>query len=146
VRHGILAVFVLFSGLTVHAFPQKLEKVLFPGPGTESPSPGQKADKEREKRELIARCKTRIVKKDLLPQPKDWQWGKDEKYRGAPVTSYNIQEDGSIANAKLKRGSGVRGIDEYALNIVKGRKYEAVPGCPGVESTETVIIDFQAKN
>ena len=106
----------------------------------------QKADEESEKRELIARCKTKIVKKTPRPEPKDLQWGKDEKYRGAPVISSTIQEDGNVVNVKLERSSGVRWIDEYALQTVKGRKYQAMPGCPGVETKETIIIDFQGNN
>ena len=106
----------------------------------------QKADEESEKRELIARCKTRIVKNDLPPQRNDWHWGDDEKYRGAPVISYTIQEDGSVIDLKLQRSSGVKGIDKYALQTVKGWKYRAMPGCPGVDTTVTLIIDFQGKD
>ena len=72
--------------------------------------------------------------------------GDDEKYRGAPVISYTIQEDGSVIDLKLQRSSGVKGIDKYALQTVKGWKYRAMPGCPGVDTTVTLIIDFQGKD
>jgi TonB family protein len=106
----------------------------------------KKQEKSKDQSELIARCKTQIIKRNLQPQPKNWQIGKDEAFRSSPQVSYTIQEDGTVSNLKLKRGSGVRGIDEYALNIVKGRKYQPMPGCPGVDATETVTIDFQSKN
>ncbi len=102
----------------------------------------RKADENKEKQELIARCKTKMLKKGLRLAPKGWEFGKDEKYRGAPTVSYTIEPDGSVANAKLTRSSGVRKIDEYALQSVRGWKYQAMPGCPGLDSQATILIHF----
>jgi hypothetical protein len=103
----------------------------------------KKPDKSKEEKELIARCKTKLIKNGRPQGPKNRKWGKDETYQHAPVISYRIEEDGSVTNVKLKRGSGVQWIDEYALGWVKSRKYRAMPGCPGIETTENIIIDFQ---
>jgi len=102
-----------------------------------------KQEKSKDEKELVARCKCKLIKNGRPAEYKNQKWGKDEKYRGAPVISYTIKEDGSVTNVNLKQGSGVRWIDEYALEWVKGRKYQAMPGCPGVDTTETIVIDFQ---
>ena len=102
----------------------------------------KKPEESKGKKELIARCKPRQIKKDQSPEPKNWKWEKDETYRGGPVISYTIEEDGRVTNVKLKRSSGVRKIDEYELEQVKNRKYKAMPGCPGIETTESIEIDF----
>jgi TonB family protein len=113
---------------------------------TANPSSGpdeKKQEKTKEEKELIAACKTKLIKKDGPPEPKDWKWGKDGRYRGGPTISYTIEADGNVTNVKLKRSSGVRKIDEYELASVKRQKFKPMPGCPGVETTETIIIDFQ---
>jgi TonB family protein len=102
----------------------------------------KKPEKSKEEKELIARCKSKLIKNGPPPEPKKWEWGKGEKYRDHPVVSYTIEEDGTVTNVKLKRASGVRKIDEYALQSVKGQRFEAMPGCHGIETTETIIIDF----
>src|SRR5260370_29691720 len=119
-----------------------LTLLVFAGANHSSGQAEKKSEKNKEEKELIARCKSKLIRNGRPTKPKNWEWGKGEKYRGAPEISYSVQEDGKIANVKLKRGSGVRQIDEYALEWVKGRKYQAMPGCPGIEITETVIIDF----
>jgi TonB-like protein len=117
---------------------------LFSSGATSASRPGEnKQEKSKDERELIARCKCKLIKDGRPAESKNQKWGKDEKCRDAPVISYTIKEDGSVTKLKLKRGSGVRWIDEYALEWVKGRKYQAMPGCPGVDSAETIIIDFQ---
>jgi TonB family protein len=103
----------------------------------------KKPEKGREEKELIARCKRKLIKNGPSPEPKKWEWGKGEKYRDHPVVSYTIKEDGTVTNVKLKRTSGVRKIDEYVLQSVKAQKFEAMPGCPGIETTETIIIDLR---
>ena len=103
----------------------------------------KKPEQTPDQQELAKRCKTKLLKEAPPAEPKDKEWGKDEKYRGAPTVSYTIQADGSVTNVRLKRKSGVRWIDEYALALVKSRKYEAMPGCLGIETAETITIDFQ---
>src|SRR5262245_6835192 len=75
----------------------------------------KKLEKSKEEKELIARCKSRPIKKKLPEEPKNWKWEKGETYRGGPVISYTIQEEGTVTNVKLKRTSGVHKIDEYYL-------------------------------
>lgn len=103
----------------------------------------KKPEKSKEEKELISKCKSRLIKNVPPPEPKNWLWGKGETYRGGPVISYLIEEDGRVTNVKLKRSSGVRKIDEYEMEWVKGLKYQAMPGCPGVETTEAINIDFR---
>ncbi len=119
-----------------------LTLLVFAGANHSSGQGEKKPEKSKEERELIARCKAKLIKKAPPPEPKNWEWGKGEKYRGAPVIAYSIEEDGRVTDVKLKRGSGVRAIDNYALEWVKSRRYAAMPGCPGIETTETIIIDF----
>jgi TonB-like protein len=102
----------------------------------------KKPGKSKEEKELVARCKSRLIKSGPAPEPNKWEWGKDETYRGGPVISYTIEEDGNVTNVRLKRSSGVRKIDAYYLASVRGRKYQAMPGCPGIETTESMTIDF----
>lgn len=105
------------------------------------------AQKEQEKsqkeKELIAQCKTKLIKNDPPREAKDWKETKGETYHNPPLISYFIEEGGKVTNVKLKRSSGVRKVDEYAIEWAKGRKYKPMPGCPGIETTESVIIDFQ---
>jgi TonB family protein len=103
----------------------------------------KKPEKSKEEKELIARCKTRPIKNALPKEPKNWKWEKGEKYHGGPTISYTIEEDGTVTNVKLKRSSAVRKIDEYYVAWVKGSKYEAMPGCSGIDTAFSITIDFQ---
>jgi TonB family protein len=66
----------------------------------------------------------------------------NESYRQSPVIKFQINEDGSVSNARLVRSSGVKDIDKKVLKAVSSWKYEAVPGCI-LDSEMTVIIDWE---
>jgi len=61
----------------------------------------------------------------------------------SPLIAFQIAESGEVINAHVKRSSGIRDIDDSALNSIQSTKYSARPGCPLIESEADVIIDFR---
>lgn len=114
---------------------------LLPGPVF-----GQAADHpltDRETRELVAKCRTKPLKSKgpKISLPPHWL-GKNEKYRGSPSVSFSIAPDGTVHDVILKKSSGARKMDEYAMDVIKGWKYKPMPGCPGIQTTTSLTIDF----
>jgi TonB family protein len=71
---------------------------------------------------------------NILPQ---------ETYKGSPLIKYQIQEDGTIFNAKITRSSGVADIDKKVLAAVARWKYKPRPiGCGVIETEMSVNIDW----
>lgn len=66
-----------------------------------------------------------------------------ESYKGPPHIRYRIQEDGTVSDAVVTRGSGVTEIDKKVLDAIVHWKYKLRPvGC-GIAFTEiTVILDW----
>jgi len=54
---------------------------------------------------------------------------------------FDILEDGSVANVKIVRSSGVSDLDKRLVSSVNRLKYKARPGCGIVESTMVITID-----
>jgi TonB family protein len=109
-------------------------------------APAQQSSKkpaDEEVRKLKAKCKATILKRNPQKEPQSFAFARGEKYKNSPVVSFSISEDGSVSNVRLKRSSGVKSIDEYAIQSVKSVEYKPMPGCPGIESQADVTIHFQ---
>jgi len=105
--------------------------------------PQDKQEKhDADQSELIKRCTPKIMKR-LSPKQKSIQVRQGEKSTGfTPIIAFEIPESGKVTNVRLKRSSGIRDVDEYALNWVKSTSYNSRPGCPVIQSEEGVLIDF----
>ena len=64
-----------------------------------------------------------------------------ECYKGSPVLSFQINEDGSVSNVKIIRSSGVRDIDKQTVKTIRGWKYELRPGC-ALDVEMSITIDW----
>jgi TonB family protein len=96
-----------------------------------------------DQKRLIKRCNPVVVKK-AKPQGKTIQVREGEKSTGfTPLIAFQIAESGEVINAHVKRSSGIRDIDDSALNSVKSTKYNARPGCPVIDNEADVLIDFR---
>jgi outer membrane biosynthesis protein TonB len=96
-----------------------------------------------ESKYYVKRCRPRMVHKNTVAKPKTIQARKGEKATGyPPVIAFEILESGEVAKARVKRSSGIADIDTYALNSIRGKKYNSRPGCGIVESEATVLIHF----
>jgi TonB family protein len=74
---------------------------------------------------------------------REFKFRKGEKYRNSPVVFYEVNPDGKPSNVKLMRSTGVKDIDDFAVDWVKKLKYKPAPGCVGFESQMTITIDFR---
>jgi len=105
----------------------------------------EKPEKTNEdQKRLIKRCNPVIVKKPRL-HVKTFQVREGEKSKGfTPLIAFQIAESGEVINARVKRSSGIRDIDDSALRWIQSAKYRARPGCPIIETESIVMIDFSA--
>jgi len=92
--------------------------------------------------QLAKRCNPVVVRKPKLKRRSIQVRDGDKPTGFSPLVSYQITESGEIVNVRLKRSSGIRDVDDVALNFVRGRKYNPRPGCPVIDSEEGVIVDF----
>jgi TonB family protein len=69
--------------------------------------------------------------------------GPGESYRHSPVIALQITEEGSMANVRVVRSSGIKDLDARLIRGVSSWRYYPRPGCGVIESTMTVIIDFR---
>ena len=99
-------------------------------------------DKTNPEREYVQRCTPKVAKSLRHGKAPDIHFRKGERYTHSPVVAFEILESGEIANAVLKRSSGVADADKYALSWVRELKYNKRPGCGVVESKVDVTIDF----
>jgi TonB family protein len=66
-----------------------------------------------------------------------------ESYKGSPKVKYLIQENGTVTNATVTRGSGVADMDKNILDAIANWKYKPRPsGCGVIETEMTVTIDW----
>lgn len=92
----------------------------------------------------VARCTPKVkeqrpIAKDLAVAPR-----KGEKASGyTPLISIQILESGEIANARVKRSSGFANIDAYALEWVRGIRYNSRPRCGVIETNVDVLIHWK---
>lgn len=66
-----------------------------------------------------------------------------ESYKGAPIVKYQINEDGTVSDVKIKRNSGVNDIDRKVVRALFRWKYEQGNGCGIIETEMSVTIDWQ---
>ena len=88
-----------------------------------------------------------MLSEKTAARPKTIQTGKGEKATGyPPVIAFEIRESGEVVNSRVKRSSGMADIDNYALNSIRGKKYNSRPGCGAVESEAAVLIHWFPNN
>ena len=88
------------------------------------------------------RCKPVIVKNGK-PDRGTINVHKGEKSTGyTPLISFQIAPSGDVINIHLKRSSGFRDVDEYALSSLKSSRYNDRPGCPVIDVEASVSVDF----
>lgn len=92
----------------------------------------------------VKKCQPKVVKHGPVPKGSDIVVRKDEKVRGYPVISFQILESGEVTNALVKRSSGLANVDKYALEWVKGTKYNSRSGCGVIESEVSVLIHWMS--
>jgi TonB family protein len=90
----------------------------------------------------IQRCAPRLISKRSGNSP-EFYFRKGEKHKHSPVVVYEILESGEIAHPLLKRSSGVREVDKYALKWVQELQFNKRPGRDVVDSTLEVTIHFR---
>ena len=101
----------------------------------------EKHDADRS--DLAKRCNPTLVKSSS-PKGQSIQVRDGEKSSGCtPIVAFEILESGNVTNIRLKRSSGMRDIDNYALTSVKSQRYNSRPGCPVIESEADILIDYQ---
>jgi TonB family protein len=90
----------------------------------------------------VKRCNPKVVSKEPISEPKTIQVRKGEKASHyPPVIAFEILESGEVANARVKRSSGIADRDAYLLNYIRVWKFNSRPGCGTVE-TEFVGVHF----
>ncbi|HET9837096.1 MAG TPA: energy transducer TonB [Candidatus Angelobacter sp.] len=63
--------------------------------------------------------------------------------RQTPVVEFEILESGATANGRLKRSSGVKDLDDWAMNWTREAKYKPRPGCGVLKTTMSLTVDFK---
>jgi TonB family protein len=97
----------------------------------------------KKKLEYPPECVPRIQDK-ILPLKGPFKILPKETFKAAPSVRFDILQDGSVANMKLVRSSGISDIDSKLLSSVAHSKYKPrPPGCDVIESVMTVIIDWR---
>lgn len=92
----------------------------------------------------VKRCTPKAVKQGTTPK-KGFVRQKGEKASGySPIVSYEIPESGEVVNAKLKRSSGFKFLDDYALGWIRTTRYNSRPGCGIIDTEAGVLINFFA--
>ena len=90
--------------------------------------------------QVATQCNPVLVKKAKL-KPKTIHVRKGEKSTGhTPIIAFQISSAGEVLNAKVKRSSGIRDMDDSALSSIHYRKYNNRPGCPVIDSEADVLI------
>ena len=90
----------------------------------------------------VKTCKPKVVSKRPISEPKTIQVRKGEKATRYPqVIAFEILESGEVVNARVTRSSGIADRDAFALNSIRGWKFDSRPGCGTVE-TEAVGVHY----
>ena len=91
----------------------------------------------------IKRCTPKVEKQRPLPKNVPIAAQKGEKATGySPVISFQILESGEVDNARIKRSSGFAEVDRYALEWIRGTKYNARSGCGVIETNAAISIHW----
>jgi TonB family protein len=93
--------------------------------------------------QIAKRCNPVLVKKSKL-KAKATRLREGEKSTGyTPIIAFQITSTGEVLNARVKRSSGIRAMDDSALSWVSSGRYNSRPGCPVVENEADVLIDIR---
>ena len=66
-----------------------------------------------------------------------------ESYKQSPIIKYQVQEDGTVSNVTLTRGSGVADIDKRLRDAVAHWEFKPRPvGCGTIETEMVWTIDW----
>ena len=105
--------------------------------------PQNKPEKhDADRSELAKLCNPKLVKSSN-PKGKPIQVRDGEKPSGfTTIVTFEVLETGKVTNVRLKRSSGMKDTDDYALTSVRSRRYNSRPGCPAIQSEAVVLIDF----
>ena len=110
---------------------------------TKSGTVSAKAVKIVKKRKDAQPCVPQLVSGHSPRLPNQFKFRKEERYRPSPVVHYEVEPDGKVSNVKLTQSSGVKDVDDFAVDWVKKLKYKSAPGCVGIESEIGITIDFR---
>jgi|ERR1700690_2021055 len=93
----------------------------------------------------IKRCAPKIVSHAQHPKQESIHTRPGEKPTGfSPIIAFQILDTGEVTQAHVKRSSGTADIDTYALNSIRGTKYNRRSGCGVIESQAVVSIDWRS--
>ena|ERR1700726_2112744 len=91
----------------------------------------------------LHRCAPKIINRASPREFPQIHFRKGEKYKTIPIIAYQVLESGQVAQALVKRSSGVADIDKYALDSVRELKFNKRLGCPVVDSQAGITVDFR---
>jgi TonB family protein len=92
--------------------------------------------------QLRKECVAKLMSRRALPKG-PFRFLPNESYKQSPSLKFQINQDGTVANVKLIRHSGISDLDRQAVAYVAAWKYKPRPrGCRIVESEVSIIIDF----
>jgi TonB family protein len=90
----------------------------------------------------VKRCTPKVVKQGT-PSTKELIRRKGEKATGySPLVSFGILESGKVVDVRLKRSSGFKFLDDYALSWIRTTRYNNRSGCGTIDTEAGVSIDF----
>jgi TonB family protein len=95
-------------------------------------------DNQPAKKYDVKRCTPKIAKRSPLSKLNIGAQEGEKATGYSPLISFQVLESGEVANARVKRSSGFAHVDRYALDWIKGMKYNARSGC-GVTEIETSV-------
>src|SRR6266480_6668964 len=95
---------------------------------TAQDNPGPRAESD------LYRCAPKIINSAPPRELPHIHFRKGEKYKNIPIIAYQVLESGQVAQALVKRSSGVADIDKYTLESVRQRRFNKRLGCPIVDS------------
>jgi hypothetical protein len=106
------------------------------GAAKEKPKPEGKYD--------VQKCTPKVVSHGRQSRPSRIRVRKGERSTGySPIVVFEILESGAVANAFLKRSSGIADEDNYALTWVQETTYRKRPGWCVIETQADVIIAWR---
>ena len=106
------------------------------GGAQEKPKPDRNYDVQRCAPNVVSHARQRNTSRRVVR--------KGEKSTGySPIVAFEILESGDVANAFVKRSSGLSNVDNYALTWVRETKYSKRPGCGVIETQADVTIDWR---
>ena|ERR1700730_14461235 len=107
-----------------------------PGAAQERPEPDGTYDLQRCTPKVVSHARKHKIPRSFVR--------KGEKSTGySPIVTFEILESGDVADAVVKRSSGIANVDKYALTWVRETKYNKRPGCGVIETQTDVTIEWR---